>query len=154
MALRVGVPVDSSLRSRKLGQTGRHLVASPEYLQAQPPLNDPRDLPAHHCLLHTGLSRGDVWAFRRGEETQRAAVRGRFSANNSEALKTMAIEGLGVALLATWLVAEELNSGALQEVLAEWTAPPAPIFALMPPARQTSGSSRSHWRVSRRSRVP
>lgn len=137
VALRVGRSVDSTFRQRKLGQTARHLVASPGYLASHPEPSEPRDLRDHECLLHTGLTAGDTWVFRRGGKTLRAPVRGRFSANNSEALLTMAKAGVGVALLASWLVDADLRRGRLVELLPEYTLPPAPVHGLTPPGRFT-----------------
>ncbi|MBH23986.1 MAG: LysR family transcriptional regulator [Myxococcales bacterium] len=136
VAIRVGLPEDSSLTSRKLAETGRHLVASPEYVARRGAPERPSDLKEHTCLLHTGLSNGDVWSFGLpGGGEERARVRGRIAANNSEALLYMARRGFGVALLATWLVRDALDAGELVELLPNLTRPPAPICALMPPRR-------------------
>jgi len=137
VAIRVGRPVDSSFRQRKLGQTARHLVASPGYLAKHDAPSEPRELREHECLLHTGLTAGDTWVFRRAAKAVRAPVRGRFSANNSEALLTMAKAGLGVAVLASWLVEADLRRGRLVELLPEYDLPPAPVHGLMPPGRFT-----------------
>ncbi len=133
VAIRVGRPVDSTLRSRRLGQTPRRLVASPGYVARSEPLQVPADLRDHPCLLHTGLSPGDVWVFEHDGRTLRAPIRGRFSANNSEALLAMARGGLGIALLASWLVDPEIRTDRLVAVLPQYRAPAAAIQALMPP---------------------
>ncbi|MCH9684738.1 MAG: LysR family transcriptional regulator [Deltaproteobacteria bacterium] len=133
VAIRVGRPIDSSLRSRRLGRTPRRLVASPGYVARAEPIRVPADLRDHPCLLHTGLSTGDVWAFEHGGKTLRAPIRGRFSANNSEALLAMARGGLGIALLASWLVDAEVRAQRLVTLLPEYEAPVAVIHALMPP---------------------
>ncbi len=135
VGLRVGLPLDTSFRARRLGETARHLVASPGYVQKHGTPTEPRQLRDHDCLVHTGLRAGDTWVLRQGGQTFRAPVRGRFAANNSEALLTMARGGLGVALLASWLVEPELRSGRLVELLTDFDLPRASIQALTPPAR-------------------
>lgn len=135
VAVRVGTPVDSSFRTHRLGSTGRHAVASPGYLERFGVPTIPRDLEGHACLLHTELSRGDTWKFRQGSREHRVAVKGRFSANNSEALLAMAKAGQGVAMLAHWLVDRDLASGKLVRVLPDCELPPAPIAALTAPSR-------------------
>lgn len=136
VAIRVGKPVDSSFKARTLGSTARHLVAAPKYLETHGTPAHPRDLLSHESLLHTGLA-GDTWTFEQNGKTTRAKVRGRFSANNSEALLVMAEQGLGIALLASWLVAPALKRGRLVPLLSDYRLPPAPIMVVMPPNRFT-----------------
>ncbi|WP_288141956.1 LysR substrate-binding domain-containing protein [Mesorhizobium sp.] len=47
----------------------------------------------------------------------RAAVSGNFRSNNAEMLRGAALDGIGIALLPTWAVAEPLRTGALRRVL-------------------------------------
>lgn len=135
VAIRVGVPADTSFRSRSLGVTRRYLVASPAYLKARGRPERPEELRDHECLLHSESSAGAIWVFRQGGKEVHASVKGRFAANNSEALLHMARSGLGVALLASWLVEADLRARRLVSLLSGFETPPAPIHALMPPAR-------------------
>jgi DNA-binding transcriptional LysR family regulator len=133
VAVRVGRPVDSTFRTQILGRSPRRLVASPRYLARRGAPARPRDLERHACLLHTGLKNDEVWSFRRDGRTVRVPVRGRFSANHSEALLLMAKSGQGIALLADWLVRREVEKGRLAVLLEDYTAPAAPIAAVLPP---------------------
>lgn len=45
-------------------------------------------------------------------------------------LRDAAVVGLGVAVLPEWLVARELEAGALREILTRWTCPPAQLSAV------------------------
>lgn len=133
VAVRVGVPVDSSDRAISLGGTGRKLVAAPGYVQAHGRPKRPADLKEHDCLTHTGFAA--TWTFRKAGRSQRVGVRGRFAANHSETLLAMAVDGHGVAMLADWLVDEPLADGSLVPLLETCTLPRAPIHALVPPTR-------------------
>lgn len=145
VAIRVGAPVDSTLRARTLATTPRLLVAAPAYLKAAPPLRRPADLADHACLLHTGLGVGASWGFTGAQtgEVESARVTARCVANHSEAILCLARQGHGVALLASWLVDEALRAGELVALLAGdlceqgWRASPAPVQALMPPGAFT-----------------
>ena len=130
VAIRVGIPEDSSLRCTTLARTPRRVVASPDYLERYGIPIAPLMLEEHCCLLHTGVRTRVVWAFSEGERTIKASVSGRIAANNSEALLTMAREGLGVSLLASWLVDDDLRSGRLVPILEKYTLPSAPVQAL------------------------
>lgn len=137
VAIRVGRPEDSSFRARTLLRSSRWLVASPAYLSTSGEPAGVEGVCDHPALLHSGLDSGAVWTFEREGETKRATVRGRLAANNSEALRQYAIAGLGVALLAPWLVASDCAQGTLVRLLADWTPAPAPVQAVMPPGRFT-----------------
>jgi molybdate transport repressor ModE-like protein len=139
LAIRVGVPTDTSARGRKLADSRRVLVAAPAYLKNRHRPKTPDDLRLHECLVHGDANASIVWRF--GKDQARGvpvAVRGRFAANNSEAVALMARQGLGIALLADWLVREDLARGRLISLLEDFGAPPAPIFALSPPGRFSS----------------
>ncbi|MCB9762980.1 MAG: LysR family transcriptional regulator [Alphaproteobacteria bacterium] len=142
VALRVGVAVPSTLRARRLGGTPRRLVAAPRALKRLGAPGHPRDLAGVEALLHTGVSRA-VWTLHRGEETVRVDVGGRVRADNSEALRQLAVAGQGVALLAAWLVDEDIAAGRLVPLLEDWAAPEAPIRALLPPSRHVPGRVRA-----------
>ena len=136
LAIRVGIPTDTSDRGRKLADSGRVLVASPAYLKSHGRPANPKDLKEHECLMHGDGNAAMVWHFGRptGADVP-IPVRGRLAANNSEAVLTMARSGLGIALLADWLVEADLKQGRLIPLLETFTTPPAPIYALSPPGR-------------------
>jgi DNA-binding transcriptional LysR family regulator len=135
VAIRVGVPVDSTLRSHGLGEGRRRLVASTRYLERYGTPLTPGDLEQHQCLVHTERSTRAVWSFKKGKKTQQVRVGGRVTANHSESTLYMAKAGLGVALLASWLVDTDLKEGALVALLPGYEPPAAPVQALTPPGK-------------------
>lgn len=134
VAIRVGLSVPSSNRARRLGGTPRWLVAAPSYLAARGTPGHPDELGDHAILLHTGLQRA-VWSLSRDGHTARVDVGGRVRADNSEAIRQLAVQGQGICLLASWAVADEVADGRLVRLLPGWAAPDAPIRALLPPTR-------------------
>lgn len=70
-------------------------------------------------------------------------IRGRVTANNSEAVLVMARRGLGIALLADWLVERDLDKEVLVSLLEGYRAPPAPIYAPTPATRYASPAVRA-----------
>lgn len=135
VAIRIGRQVDSSLQSHALGDSPRRLVASPGYVKAHGKPKTVRELERHQCLVHTDSGARAIWTFVRGKQTRRASVRGRVSANHSEATLSLAKSGLGICLLADWLVDKEIRAGRLVRLLDGWEPPRAPIRALTAPGR-------------------
>jgi DNA-binding transcriptional LysR family regulator len=144
LAIRVGAPADTSARGRKLADGRRVVVAAPRYLRARDPVRHPSQLRAHECLLHGDAQAPAVWRFTMpAGEVVAVPVRGRVSASNSEAVLDLARAGLGVALLAEWLVRADLARGQLVAILEEVRAPPAPVYALLPPGRYAPAGARA-----------
>lgn len=143
LAIRVGVPTDTSSRMRKLGESRRIVVASPEYLAARGRPRAPKDLAQHECLVHGDVSAPTIWRFAgAGGKDVPVKVGGRVAANNSEAVLALARGGFGIALLADWLVSADVRSKSLTPLLAAYEAPAAPILALTPPSRHVSPAVR------------
>jgi molybdate transport repressor ModE-like protein len=144
LAIRVGVPADTTARGHKLVESRRFLVASPAYLRARGRPTTPRSLRDHECLLHGQATATTIWRFSRGAERERPVpVTGRISVNNSEIALAMARDGLGVALLADWLVGRDLENKRLVRLLEDYEAPPAPVYLLTPPGQYTPTAVRA-----------
>lgn len=144
LAVRVGVPVDTSARGRKLAESRRVLVASPDYVQRLGTPATPKALAQHQCLVHGQTAPSMVWRFRRGRGAETVvSVSGSVAANNSEAVLQLALRGLGVALLADWLVGDALRQGTLVALLTSYAVPPAPVYVLLPPGRFPSTTVRA-----------
>jgi DNA-binding transcriptional LysR family regulator len=107
------------------GAWRRIAVASPGYLAQRVPLERPEDLARHECLHHA-VAPTRVWYFRpradRSAEPVAINAAGQLCMTDTEALVTALRAGLGVALLAVWLVTDDIRSGRLVPVLAEWEA--------------------------------
>ena len=83
----VGEVNDSALISRRIGATTAFLVAAPEYLKGRAAPKEPADLQQHDCIIYHRWGRDDVWWFAGPEGAVSASVRGRFRANNSDAVR-------------------------------------------------------------------
>jgi DNA-binding transcriptional LysR family regulator len=140
LAIRIGPLVDSSLIARKLAPHRRVACASPAYLDGRPPITEPTDLLQHNCLIYS-LQPTDRWFFRRPFETtlHEAPVSGTLRADDSEPLRDAALAGMGVVLLPTWLVGDDIKAGRLRQVLPDWSAmiaaKPSGVFGVYPPHR-------------------
>jgi DNA-binding transcriptional LysR family regulator len=142
LAIRIGPLIDSIMLARKLAPHRRVVCASPAYLDRGPPIAEPTDLLQHNCLVYT-LQPTDRWFFRQkteaGEAFEEVPIAGTLRADDAEPLRDAAIAGVGVVLLPTWLVGEDIKTGRLRHVLPEWSSmiatKPSGIFGVFPPHR-------------------
>ena len=110
----------------------------------------------HHECLPFALQPTGSWYCRPMDEPAavpvEVAVRGRLSANDSDALRDASLAGLGIALLPTWLIADDLRAGRLVAVLSNWEWRIAPgeeraIWAVYPPKKIVSPKVKAFfWR--------
>lgn len=117
VAIRFGPLADSSLTARKLGETGRVIVASPDYLTRMGTPRVPEDLHNHNCLNFNFRRAEPVWPFRREGQDFALSVKGSIEANNGETLGELAAQGVGITRVGRFSVEPELQSGALVAVL-------------------------------------
>lgn len=132
VGLRIGNLKDSTLIARRLCEDPRVLVASPGYMARHGPLDETADLPRHEMIGYLNLRLGDLWP---GSSDLPRPRSGRISANNGDAMRDLAIGGLGLALLPMFLVHDALRHGQLQRVLPELPLDALPISAVWPPVR-------------------
>ncbi|MGG7599074.1 LysR family transcriptional regulator [Pseudomonas sp. WC1] len=125
LAIRLGEPAPGDeLVCRPLGCFERWLVASPAYLRQHPPLGEPRQLADHACLRFRYGQSARPWRLSQGEQCLELDISGPLRSANADLLREAAIAGSGVALLADWLVREDVEAGRLQRLFADWTVSP------------------------------
>lgn len=127
VAIRMGELHDSSLIARLLARLPVQAYASPRYLELSGEPTHPSELTQHECL---GFPRAGKWALHRGEETVDVDVGGRFHVNSVGMLRRLATLDLGVVVLPSEMVADDLPAGRLRRVLPDWYAPSTPVYAL------------------------
>jgi DNA-binding transcriptional LysR family regulator len=138
LAIRIGILEDSALVVRKLALSRRVLCAAPAYLKERGTPRQPDDLASHNCLCSDLLTWGDEWRLVGKGGEARVTVGGSFRSNNAEMLRAAALDGIGIAALPTWVVAEQLRGGMLRRVLTAWEAPVSTIYAVYPGNRLMS----------------
>lgn len=111
----------------------RRLCAAPEYLARKGTPRHPRDLDAHDCLVFT--TSGTHWEFQSGQGLIGIDVHPKLRTNDGSAIGEAVLSGMGVAVLADYLVAPALRSGALVELLDGFELPEIWLKALVPANR-------------------
>lgn len=124
----------------QLAPTRSVLVASRAYLRRRAAPAVPLDLAEHDCLYYPRAHGPSAWTFIPSATVADGAritvpVSGPFAANNSEALRDMAVAGLGIALLPDFSAQSALVADRLVEVLPDWApvdAFGAQLYAIRP----------------------
>ncbi len=125
---RVGPQRDSSLIARKVGEVKDILVASPEYLAANPAPEHAEELSNHALLKGYPLIK---WTLNnRNGEAVVNLDRARFDANALNVVRSACSEGLGITLMPNVMIGEFIESGELVRVLPDWSANPRDIYML------------------------
>jgi len=139
VTVRVARPQESaSLIMQPLTIAQRVLCAAPGYLEQHGTPSHPEELHHHSCLHYGQLAVEDQWTFISSDGEQTISVTGALCSNNGEVLKDAAVRGLGITLLPTFIVGQELQQGTLQRVLPDYRPPELVIFAIYPVNRHLS----------------
>ena len=142
-AVRVGDLPDSSLVSVRLADNRRLCVATPDYLAKHGTPAHPSDLLQHSCLtLSSDASQTRGWAFKipqnessespDGPEVVHLRPNGPLDCSDGQVLHSWCLAGMGIAWRSTWEVENDIQSGQLVEVLADFAAPPNGIYGVFP----------------------
>jgi DNA-binding transcriptional LysR family regulator len=132
----VGAANDSALISRRVGATTAFLVAAPQYLKERSLPEQPSDLRDHDCIVYRRWGRrDDVWWFSSAEGNVSVPVRGRFRANNAEAVHRATLDGRGITLLSHLLVADDIRSGRLRSLMPAFRPLRFPLTVVYPSRR-------------------
>lgn len=122
LALRLAVRPEGDLVATKLIDTRYHVVASPEYLKREGPMDRPVDLKGRQCLLLTLPGYRSRWSFRRDRSLEDVVVTGRLMTSSPAAIRRAALRGMGPALLADWMITDDLKNGKLLDLMPDWEA--------------------------------
>jgi DNA-binding transcriptional LysR family regulator len=134
-AIHVGEVTDSSLVAIKLAEVPRIMVAAPEVLAGHR-IEHPDDLAALPWLAISLFYRRQVsLVHAHSGERVDVAIQPRLTSDNLHALTNSVLEGLGICIVSSWMVAEHVQSGRLVEVLPDWRTDSLPVSVIYPYAR-------------------
>lgn len=136
-ALRItGEPPDSSMVYRRLGPSRQVICASPAYLKKFGTPRTPQDLEAHRCIAHTQRTTPRVWHFvsRSGAKAS-VQIDARIAVTSSLALRSCALEGLGIVEVNSYIVGADIVAGRLKRLLEGFEPKELSIYAVFPERR-------------------
>jgi DNA-binding transcriptional LysR family regulator len=136
-------PVDEKrIIVKQLAASQRLLVASPEYLRRRGKPGTLKDLELHSGIIYSNRGAAD-WRFRMGRKFTTARPRSALYVNNGLLMRDAAVAGLGIALLATFLLEVPLKKRTLQVIDVGEEAEGAAVYIAYPEHLRSSGKIRA-----------
>lgn len=124
VAIRSGSLRDTSLMARKLMESRRVIIASPDYISRMGIPRNPADLDNHNCMTFNFRQSWEEWPFRDTAtgQTITRAVRGNMEANNGPTMRSLCLAGVGLARVGRFHVQADIDAGMLVPVLEDFNA--------------------------------
>jgi LysR family transcriptional regulator, regulator for bpeEF and oprC len=144
--IRGGELLDQSLVARRVANVPLVAVASPAYLQAHGTPTHPEQLETGHTVVsHFSTRTGRHYPNEFEKDGQVLEISGRYklALNESNALTTATLAGLGIAQVPSFTAKPLIQSGELVQVLGDWTGPIIPLHVVYPPNRHLSAKVRA-----------
>lgn len=135
-AIRVGAEVDPATVSVLLAEVPRSIVASPALLERFADISEPQHLGALPWIALSTFYQHDIaLTHALSGETEQVAISPRLYTDSLYVARNTALTGLGVAVVSSWTVEEDIAQGRLMALLPEWQVPPLPVHLVYPWAR-------------------
>jgi DNA-binding transcriptional LysR family regulator len=123
----------SRLTARRLGWISWTLCASPTYLSRTGELQSLDELKHRACLVH---ALNIPWRFRNGSRTVLIKTNATLTSNSYLPLRMAALRGLGITMLPSSMVDEDLKAHRLAPVLPHYPVPLRPLHVAYSPGGQ------------------
>ena len=144
--IRGGELSDQSLVARRIGNLEFITVAAPAYLERKGTPTHPLEIEEKHAsVIYFSPQSGRHYPleFRRGDESIDITGPYQLSVNESNAHVTSIVAGLGIGQITSWQARRHIASGALVQLLPDWTQPLLPVYVVYPPNRHLSAKVRA-----------
>ncbi|TCO12379.1 DNA-binding transcriptional LysR family regulator [Camelimonas lactis] len=131
LAVRLAEPETSGLDVQFLKKISVHICAAPAWLRANP-VRSYADLENGRCLVQKTYAPKNVWRMQAGGVMRQITIRPLMTLSDTEAVRVMALAGLGVARLPDYQVDDDLRNGRLQLVSPDLVSPDASAWLVWP----------------------
>jgi DNA-binding transcriptional LysR family regulator len=132
VAVRIARLPNSSLVSRQIAVTRMMVCASPAYLKQHGTPKRPEDLSTHTVLAYSLLSAGDHWEFDGPEGRVSVKVTPKLHTNSGDTCRAVALQHRGIIFQPSFLVGDDLRSGALVQLLPQYLSTTLGVYAVYP----------------------
>lgn len=139
LAIRIANLQDSSLIARQLAPIHTLMCASPGYIEEKGMPRSPEELIGHQCLVYSLIRDFSSWQLLDSEKRLiKTKIHPHLKASSGEFLREAAVADMGIALLPTFMVYEQIQCGELQPVLIDYKPPLINAYAIYPQTRHLS----------------
>lgn len=121
VGIRVGHLEDSSLVATPIVKEPGIFCASAAYIAKHGKPGTPEELVNHNCLRYSLVDPKLGWEYQKNGVKHRIDVTGTLTSNNGNALKDVAVAGVGIVHCPKFIVKEALEDGSLVEILDEYS---------------------------------
>lgn len=134
VAVRLGVLKDSSFQARRLAEDEEIVVAAPALAARWAHVRKPHDLADAPWIVHLSLAKSVQQSYNGpgGAKDEFARGEPRALVSNAKGIRTLVSAGAGFAAIPTHLIADELASGQVIQVLPGWYRRKVGIYILRP----------------------
>ncbi|EGT3573527.1 LysR family transcriptional regulator [Citrobacter amalonaticus] len=135
-AIRVGAEIDPATVSVLLAEVPRSVVATPALLAQFATITVPEQLsPLPWIAVNTFYQHTVSLTRRDSREPVTFPITPRLSTDSIYVARNAALAGLGVVVVSSWTVTEDIAQGRLVELVPDWQAAPLPVHLVYPWAR-------------------
>ena len=127
IAIRLTPQVTGDYVITKLFPTTYSIFATPEYIKKVGKLDSPERLSELDTIVYELPGFGSHWKFRKKNSPKSEyliEIKGRIAVSSPSVMRKIALLGCGPAMLANWLVKEDVNAGRLVDILPEYEVTP------------------------------
>ncbi|APG03663.1 LysR family transcriptional regulator [Luteibacter rhizovicinus DSM 16549] len=135
LAIRVGAVSEPDAVVRRVAGTPLVCVGSRHYFEKHGLPKTPGDLVHHNCLLYGGLAESANWPFVAPEGRFSVAVRGNFSSNSVDAIRTAVLAGVGIGMFAGLSLVDELSHPDVVTILDDFIVDVRDVSLIWPKRR-------------------
>lgn len=130
---------DSSLIFRRFAESYSVVVASPAYLAEHGTPNTPEDLSEHRTISYSLLPQPKLWQFtsQTGAELT-VPVKSQILTNGSQMNLALCVAGQGITRMPSFNMGNELESGELVEILADYQRQAVDLYLVYPSKKHMS----------------
>ena len=144
VSIRISELPDSSLVARRIAPCRHAVVAAPSYLERHGVPKSPADLRDHNIVTYRYQESSQEWHFRCSDDRPASVtISGNATMNNSLAIRSAVLSGMGIARTPTFVVGEDIQNGRLVSLLPGYEALEVTIFLVYPERRHLSPKVRA-----------
>ena len=128
IAIRSGPLRSSELKSIRLYETRRVIVASQQYVAAFGTPNQPEDLTDHNWVMYSRVP--ETLRLAQGDQERKIPVSGSVQVDSATARLQFLRDGHGMAVVPFSDVADDIENGDLMRILPDWNLPDLSVYAV------------------------